>query len=142
MKKRILVIEDDPASMRLTQYILEHKGYKVILAVNGLDVLKKAKTEAPDLIVLDVMLPGIDGFGICSNLRAEPETAKLPIIMLSAKARDVDRDTGLKVGADLYITKPVSPDKIAESVETLLSRGTRDASVPEKEVEKRKARTA
>jgi two-component system alkaline phosphatase synthesis response regulator PhoP len=122
MSKKILVIEDDPASLRLTQYILEHKGYEVLTAVNGLDGLKKAQSEGPDLIILDVMLPGIDGFDICYHLRAEPQTARLPILMLSAKARDVDRETGIKAGADYYITKPVEPDEIVRSVKALLTR--------------------
>jgi len=122
MDKKILVVEDDPASLRLTQYLLEHKGYEVITAQNGLEGLKKARGEAPDLVMLDVMLPGIDGFDICYHLRAEPKTAKLPIIMLSAKAREVDRDAGIKVGVDAYITKPASPADILSKVEDLLGQ--------------------
>ena len=137
MSKRILVIEDDPASLRLMQYILEHKGYEVLTAVNGLDGLKKARSEEPDLVILDVMLPGMDGFDICYHLRAEPQTAKLPILMLSAKAREVDRDTGLKVGADYYITKPVDPAEIISNVEALLAQGEHNLPVQEKEVEQR-----
>ena len=137
MSKRILVIEDDPASLRLMQYILERKGYEVLTAVNGLDGLKKARSEEPDLVILDVMLPGMDGFDICYHLRAEPQTAKLPILMLSAKAREVDRDTGLKVGADYYITKPVAPAEIISSVEALLAQGEHNLPVQEKEVEQR-----
>ena len=137
MSKRILVIEDDPASLRLMQYILEHKGYEVLTAVNGLDGLKKARNKEPDLILLDVMLPGMDGFDICYHLRAEPQTAKLPILMLSAKAREVDRDTGLKVGADYYITKPVAPAEIISNVEALLAQGEHNLPVQEKEVEQR-----
>ena len=137
MSKRILVIEDDPASLRLMQYILEHKGYEVLTAVNGLDGLKKARSEEPDLVILDVMLPGMDGFDICYHLRAEPQTAKLPILMLSAKAREVDRDTGLKVGADYYITKPVAPAEIISNVEALLAQGEHNLPVKEKEVEQR-----
>lgn len=137
MSKRILVIEDDPASLRLMQYILEHKGYKVLTAVNGLDGLKKARNEELDLVILDVMLPGMDGFDICYHLRAEPQTAKLPILMLSAKAREVDRDTGLKVGADYYITKPVAPAEIISKIEALLAQGGHNLPVQEKEVEQR-----
>jgi len=122
MSKKILVIEDDPGSLRLTQYTLEHKGYEVLTASNGLEGLKKAQNEGPDLIILDVMLPGIDGFEICHHLRAEPQTAKLPILMLSAKAREVDKDTGHKVGADDYLTKPASPSEIIDKVESLLAQ--------------------
>jgi DNA-binding response OmpR family regulator len=137
MSKKILVIEDDPASLRLMQYILSHKGYEVLTAVNGLDGLKKTRSESPDLIILDVMLPGMDGFDICYHLRAEPQTAKLPILMLSAKAREVDRDTGLKVGADAYITKPIDPTDIISNIETLLTQGNHDLTVQEKEVGQR-----
>lgn len=137
MSKRILVIEDDPASLRLTQYILEHKGYEVLTAINGLDGLKKARSEEPDLVILDVMLPGMDGFDICYHLRNEPQTARLPIMMLSAKAREADRDTGLKVGADYYVTKPVDPAEIARNIETLLAGEKQPQPVTEQEVEPR-----
>ena len=119
---KILVIEDDPATLRFMRYTLQGKGYQVLTASNGLEGLRKAKEEAPALIVLDVMLPGMDGFEVCHHLRAEPQTAKLPILMLSAKAREVDKDTGHKVGADEYLTKPVSPSEIIDKVESLLSR--------------------
>ena len=85
MSKTILVVEDDPASMRLTQYMLEHKGYRVLTAANGLDGLKIARSEKPDLIILDVMLPGIDGLNICYQLRAEPETAGLQDLLIYAQ---------------------------------------------------------
>ena len=134
MSKKILVVEDDPASLRLTQYILEHKGYKVLTAVNGLDGLKKAQSEELDLIIIDVMLPGMDGFDICYHLRSEPRTARLSIMMLSAKAQELDRDTGLKVGADYYITKPVDPAEIIRSVEALLAQGEYNLPVHEEEV--------
>ena len=137
MSKRILVVEDDPASLRLMQYILEHKGYEVLTAVNGVVGLKKARSEEPDLVIMDVMLPGMDGFDICYHLRSETQTAGLPILMLSAKAREADRDTGLKVGADSYITKPVDPAEIISNVETLLAQEERDLPVQEKEVEQR-----
>ncbi len=104
--KRILIIEDDPSSMRLMKYTLEHEGYQVLTATNGLEGLHKALSEAIDLVVLDIMLPGIDGYNICERLRNEEQTARLPIIMVSAKARGIDRDTGLKLGANDYVTKP------------------------------------
>ncbi len=137
MSKKILVIEDDLASLRLTQYMLEHKGYEVLIATNGLEGLKKARNEAPDLVILDVMLPGIDGFEICHRLRAEPPTAKIPILMLSAKSREVDLETGLKMGADIYITKPADPARILASIEALLSQGEPLIPVKDKEVERR-----
>jgi len=120
--KRILVVDDDPAALRLVQYTLQQDGYEVITASNGLDGLRKASSEAPDVVVLDVMLPGIDGLEVASRLRAQPSTAGIPIIMVSAKAREIDRAAGLKVGADDYVTKPADPAEISRRVAQLLAR--------------------
>jgi DNA-binding response OmpR family regulator len=122
MAKKILVIEDDPATSRLVDYSLRHEGYQVITAFNGLEGIRKAKNEAPDLVILDVMLPGLDGFEICHRLRSEPATARLPILMFSAKAQDVDKSIGLKVGADDYLPKPAAPAEIVRRVGKLLER--------------------
>lgn len=122
MVKKILVIEDDPATSRLLEYSLKHEGYQIINATNGLDGIRKALNEAPDLIILDVMLPGMDGFEICHRLRSETGTAKLPILMLSAKAQEMDKNTGLLTGADDYLIKPVAPAMIVSRVEALLTK--------------------
>ena len=122
MEKKILVIEDDPATSRLVDYSLRHEGYQVITSSNGLEGIRKAHSESPDLIILDVMLPGMDGFEICHRLRSEPATAKLPILMFSAKAQEIDRDTGIKVGADDYLTKPSAPAEIVSRVAKLLAK--------------------
>ena len=122
MVKKILVIEDDPATSRLVEYSLKHEGFQVFNAANGLDGIRKALNEAPDLIILDVMLPGLDGFEICHRLRSEPDTANLPILMFSAKAQEMDKNTGLLVGADDYLTKPASPTDIVSHVEALLAK--------------------
>jgi two-component system alkaline phosphatase synthesis response regulator PhoP len=132
MDKKILVIEDDPATLRLIDYSLRHKGYQVLTASNGLEGLRKAHNEAPDLVILDVMLPGIDGFEICHRLRSEPDTAPLPILMLSAKAQEIDKDTGLKVGADDYLAKPADPSEIVSRVENLLASKKHAAPAREK----------
>ena len=121
MTKKILVVEDDPAALRLVQRILEYEGYEVIPAKNGLEGLRKAQTNDLDLIISDVMMPGSDGFELCQRLRAEPRTSRLPIIMLSAKSREVDKATGLKAGADDYLTKPVKHSEIVSRVEALLA---------------------
>jgi two-component system alkaline phosphatase synthesis response regulator PhoP len=121
MDKKILVIEDDPATLRLIDYSLRHEGYQVLTALNGLEGLRKVHDEKPDLLVLDVMLPGMDGFEICHSLRSEPDTAQLPILMLSAKAQEIDKDTGLKVGADDYLAKPADPSEIVSRIESLLA---------------------
>jgi two-component system alkaline phosphatase synthesis response regulator PhoP len=124
ISKRILIVEDDPSVLRATSYILEKEGYEVISAQNGLEGLKMAKDSNPDLLLLDVMLPGIDGFEICHSLRGEPKTADLPILMFSAKGQESDKATGLKVGADEYITKPVDREVLLSKVAAwLLAKG-------------------
>ena len=132
MSKKILVIEDDPATSRLVDYSLRHEGYEVTLAANGLEGIRKAHVEAPDLVILDVMLPGMDGFEICHRLRSEPATARLPILMFSAKAQDIDKNTGLKVGADDSLAKPAAPAEIVSRVEKLLEKKRPAAPAQEK----------
>ena len=122
MGKKILIIEDDPATQRLVDYSLKQEGYQIITASNGLEGIRKAIGETPDLIILDVMLPGLDGFEICYRLKSEPATANLPILMFSAKAQEIDKDTGIKVGADDYLTKPSAPADIIARVEKLLAK--------------------
>ncbi len=102
------------------------------MASNGLEGLRKAKDEAPDLVILDVMLPGMDGFEICHRLRSEPATAQLPILMFSAKAQEIDKETGLKVGADGYLAKPAAPAEIVSQVGKLLARKKGAATSGEK----------
>jgi two-component system alkaline phosphatase synthesis response regulator PhoP len=135
MAKKILVIEDDPATSRLVDYSLKQEGYEIITAANGLEGLRKALGESPDLVILDVMLPGLDGFEICYRLRAEPATAELPILMFSAKAQEIDKDTGIRVGADDYLTKPSAPEDIVSHVEKLLTKKTaQDKKAPQEKI--------
>jgi two-component system alkaline phosphatase synthesis response regulator PhoP len=103
-------------------YSLKQEGYEIITASNGLEGIRKALRESPDLVILDVMLPGMDGFEICYRLRSEPATSNLPILMFSAKAQEIDKDTGIKVGADDYLTKPSAPADIIIHVEKLLAK--------------------
>jgi CheY-like chemotaxis protein len=120
MVKKILVVDDDPTSLRLLELILSKEGYQVISASNGLEALRKARTESPDLLILDVMLPGFDGLEVCHRLRSEPDMAKLPILMLSAKQQKSDQDAASKVGANAFLPKPVNRtallSKVAEFV--------------------------
>jgi DNA-binding response OmpR family regulator len=120
--KKILIVEDDPSFSRAVCHIIEKEGYDVITAANGLTGLRMAKEDKPDLLILDVMLPGLDGFEICSRLRHEPQTARLPIIMLSAKGQETDKTTGLKVGANEYLTKPVDRAVLLEKLTSLLAK--------------------
>ncbi len=120
MPQKILVIDDDPSAARLVGYILEREGYHVDTVANGLEGIKKVQDEAPDLVILDVMLPGLDGFEVCYRLRAEPRTAQLPILMLSAKVQEIDKATGLRAGANEYLTKPADPEQVLTRVKALL----------------------
>ncbi len=124
MSKKILVIEDDPSTLRLIKYTLQQEGYQVLIAPNGLEGLRTAKREEPDLIILDVLLPGIDGFEICHRLRAEPQTTQLPILMVSGKAREIDKATGLKMGADDYIIKPWHRPELLTKIAVMLQRSS------------------
>jgi len=119
--KSILIIEDDPSFSRAINHIVEKEGYDVSTASNGMTGLRMVRENPPDLLILDVMLPGLDGFEICSQLRSDPPTAELPIIMLSAKGQETDRETGLKVGASEYLTKPVNRELLLETISRLLS---------------------
>ncbi|MDY7039347.1 MAG: response regulator transcription factor [Chloroflexota bacterium] len=115
----MLVVEDDLTLMETLQYNLTRQGYEVLTATNGLAVLELVRRERPDAIVLDVMLPGLDGFEVCRILRRE---MSIPILMLTARADEVDRVVGLEVGADDYLTKPFSMRELLARVKALLRR--------------------
>ena len=122
MKQRILVVDDEPEAVELVEFNLKQAGYAVTTAADGAEALKKARAQTPDLIVLDVMLPEMDGFEICKTLRLDAATAKVPIIMLTAKAAEIDRVLGLELGADDYLTKPFSPRELLLRVKKMLAR--------------------
>ena len=121
MAKKIFIIEDDRSAIRLIEYVLQQAGYEVVTATDGVEGLRRATSEHPDLIILDIMLPGLDGFEVCHRMRQRSETANIPILIISAKARQDDKDTGFRVGADDYLTKPAEPAEILAKVETLLA---------------------
>jgi two-component system alkaline phosphatase synthesis response regulator PhoP/two-component system response regulator VicR len=108
-KKKILAVDDERHIVRLVQVNLERAGYDVITAFDGVEALKKVHDEKPDLIVLDVMMPQMDGFETLKNLKANPETRDIPVIMLTAKAQDADVFRGWQSGVDCYLTKPFNP---------------------------------
>ncbi len=122
---RVLVVDDEPDIVRLLTFALQADGYQVISAKNGSDGLERARQEQPDVVILDVMMPGMDGFEVCNELRSKPETASLPIIMLSALGQVSDRVKGLRAGADDYVPKPVNLDELSARVSALLSRSQR-----------------
>lgn len=121
MARKILIIEDDPGAARLAEYALDREGYQVVIAANGVDGMRKAQEEQPDLLILDIMLPGLDGFEICHRLRAESGSDHLPILMISAKAQESDKAAALKVGADEYLVKPADPAEVVDRVGNLLA---------------------
>ncbi len=122
MKPKILVVDDEPEAVELLEFNLKQAGYAVSTAGDGAAALKKARSQVPDLIVLDVMLPEMDGFEICKALRLDPATAKVPVIMLTAKAAEIDRVLGLELGADDYLTKPFSPRELLLRIKKILAR--------------------
>jgi DNA-binding response OmpR family regulator len=121
----ILVVEDDPDIAELIKHYLERSGHEVELLGSGAAVLPKVRSDRPDLIVLDLMLPGLDGLMICQALRSDPHTAALPIIMVTARGEEADRIAGLELGADDYVTKPFSAKELAARVTALLRRTQR-----------------
>jgi len=116
---RILVVEDEPTLLETLEYNLKHQGYTVHTANNGLKALEIAREERPDVIVLDVMLPGMDGIEVCRVLRQE---MNMPILMLTARVDEVDKIVGLEVGADDYMTKPFSMRELLVRIKALLRR--------------------
>lgn len=123
MSATVLVVDDEKDLVDLVRYHLEKSGLKCLEAHDGETALKVAKDRIPDLVVLDLMLPGMDGLEICRRLRKEPKTANVAIIMLTAKAEEVDRVVGLEMGADDYMVKPFSPRELAARIKAVLRRG-------------------
>lgn len=122
MSRKILVVDDEPDALELVAYNLKQAGFSVVTAKDGAEALEKVKSAGPDLIVLDVMLPQMDGFALCRVFKSAPVTAGIPIIMLTAKAAEIDRVLGLELGADDYLTKPFSPRELVLRVKKLLDR--------------------
>ena len=130
VKRTILVVEDERDIRDLLRFHLEQEGYTVREAESGEDALKRAEAERPALVLLDLMLPGADGLEVCRRLRAGAGATQVPIIMLTAKAAEVDRVLGLEIGADDYITKPFSPRELAARVRAVMRRGRADEPGP------------
>jgi DNA-binding response OmpR family regulator len=122
---QILVVEDDPDIADLIRHYLEKSGHAVQMLGSGAAVLPKVRGERPDLIVLDLMLPGLDGLMVCQALRSDPLTAAIPIIMVTARGDEADRIAGLELGADDYVTKPFSAKELVARVSALLRRTQR-----------------
>src|SRR5215469_12694517 len=122
MRKKILVVDDDPELVELVSFNLKQAGYTITTAENGVEALKKARSLMPDLILLDVMMPELDGFAVCEILRRDSATATIPIIMLTALSSELGRMAGLGSGATDFLSKPFSPRLLVERVENLLKQ--------------------
>jgi DNA-binding response OmpR family regulator len=123
VKPKILVVDDEPEAVELVEFNLRQAGFDVVTAADGAEALRRARSASPSLIVLDLMLPEIDGLEVCKILRRDPATKTLPIIMVTAKAAEIDRILGLELGADDYVTKPFSPRELVLRIRKLLERG-------------------
>ena len=135
-KERIMIVEDEESIQELIKYNLQREGYLVpICCENGESALESAVTYKPDLILLDLMLPGVDGLTVCKNLKADPVTKHIPVIMLTAKSEESDVVIGLELGADDYITKPFSPKILTARIRAVLRRIAALEEVPEDEKE-------
>jgi len=121
-RKKILIVDDEEDILNMVQMRLEATGYEVVTASDGNTAYDKAKTECPDLIVLDLSLPGMDGYNVCRLLKFDEKYRYIPVIMLTAKSQQEDKDWGKKVGADLYLTKPFETKELLDGIENLLGR--------------------
>lgn len=131
MREKILIVEDEKDIIKMLEYNLKKEGFKVIDARDGEDALDLALREYPDLILLDLMLPGMDGLEVCKALKKEAKTSSIPIIMLTAKGQESDKVVGLELGADDYITKPFSPRELVARIKAVLRRAAEKEKLPE-----------
>lgn len=122
LMKQIYVVEDEKDLVELLTYNLEKEGYRVLSSLDGAEALKRIPEKSPDLILLDLMLPGVDGLTICKTLKADPKTAHIPIVMLTAKGEESDKVVGLELGADDYMTKPFSVRELVARLKAVLRR--------------------
>jgi len=127
-KGKILVVDDEIYIVHILDFSLGIEGYEVMTALDGEQALAKVAQDKPDLIVLDIMMPKLDGYETCKALKSNPETKDIPVILLSAKGRNVDQKVGFEVGADDYITKPFSPRKLVERINAILGQTSRTGS--------------
>ena len=122
MPPTILIVDDEPNIVIPLQFLMEQNGYSTLVAQSGEEALEMISKEKPDLVLLDIMLPGVDGFEVCEIIRLNPEWRNTRVIFLSAKGRDVDIAKGMVLGADEYITKPFSNQQIIDAVKKLLEK--------------------
>ncbi len=131
MKETILIVEDEKDIVKMLEYNLQKEGFKALSARNGEDALALARTDSPGLVILDLMLPGMDGLEVCKALKNDSKTAAIPIIMLTAKSQEADKIVGLELGADDYVTKPFSPRELVARIKAVLRRMKEKDKLPE-----------
>lgn len=131
MKEKILIVEDEKDIVKMLDYNLKKEGFRTLSAYDGEDAIDLAHRERPDLILLDLMLPGIDGLEVCKSLKKEEKTSAIPIIMLTAKRQEADKIVGLELGADDYVTKPFSPKELIARIRAVLRRAREKDKFPE-----------
>ncbi len=119
---KVLVVDDEEYIQHILNFSFGAEGYEVITAANGAEAIEKAVNEKPDVIVLDIMMPKMDGYEACKKLKSDPQTKAIPVILLTAKGRDVDRRLGSDAGADDYVVKPFSPGRLIERVEGMIKK--------------------
>lgn len=134
MSGKILIVDDEASIRELLAFNLEKAGYSVVASDNGADAVHKAKAQSPDLIVLDLMLPGMDGIEVCRLLKSQQYTSGIPIIMLTARNDEIDKIIGLEMGADDYLTKPFSPRELVARIKAVLRRSQKSATPQEGEL--------
>jgi len=122
MPSRVLIVEDEPDIRELVVHHLKREGYQVSVAASGEEALRQVQASPPDLVLLDLMMPAMNGLEVCRRLRQDPVTASLPIVMLTAKGDEIDRVLGLEIGADDYVVKPFSPKELLARVRAVLRR--------------------
>lgn len=130
MKGLILIVEDEKDIVKMLDYNLKKEGFKTLSVPNGEDAVESARRGHPDMIILDLMLPGIDGLEVCKTLKSDDKTASIPIIMLTAKSQESDKVVGLELGADDYVTKPFSPRELIARIKAVLRRGKERGTSP------------
>jgi DNA-binding response OmpR family regulator len=122
MGEKILIVDDDATMANLLSTVLEFEGFRPLKALSGDEAIRMVKEEAPDLVLLDIMMPGMDGFEVLAHLRKDPRTEKMPVIMLTARTEDRDMFEGWRRGADEYVTKPFDPHRLVEVIGEVLAR--------------------
>ena len=122
MTEKILIVDDDVETLRLVGLMLQRQGYQIVAANNGTQAISMARNENPDLIILDVMMPDMDGYQVTTELRKDPQLAETPILMFTAKSQVDDKVSGYDAGVDDYLTKPVHPAELIAHLKALLSR--------------------